>query len=322
MSTTPAIGAAAAAPSRSSKTKTVVSELRGCVSLLRFQQWIKNGFVLAPVLFAGELTQVSSLLTAAAACLSFCLLSSSVYVLNDWFDRERDRQHPAKSARPIAAGVVPAWLAWLLAAALLGCALVIAGVLTTPTVIAIELGYLGLNLAYSLYLRDEVILDAFAVASGFVLRVWAGAAAISVAASHWLILCTLLLALFLSFSKRRHELVLLQSAKANHRQVLSSYSPELIRQLNLILCSATLMCYALYTVSADTVAKFGTDRLVYTVPFVIYGLFRYLYLIEVKGDGGNPSSLVLRDRPLLACTWLWAASCFAVIHLFGRIPPQ
>jgi len=322
MGTTPAVRVRAVASTRSSRFKAVVAGLQGCVSLVRVPQWIKNGFVLAPVLFAGQLTQLSSVLTAAAACFSFCLLSSCVYVLNDWFDRERDRQHPAKSARPIAAGIVPGWLAWALAAGLLGGALAIAGLLTKPTVVVIELGYLALNLAYNLYLRDQVILDAFAVASGFVLRVWAGAAAISVAASHWLILCTLLLALFLSFSKRRHELLLLQSAKANHRLVLSSYSPELIRQLNVILCSATLISYALYTVSADTVAKFGTDRLVYTVPFVIYGLFRYLYLVEVKGEGGNPSSLVLRDRPLLACTWLWAASCFIVIHFFGRVPPQ
>ncbi len=299
-------------------TKAPTSRLSACWRLLRPGQWIKNGFVLAPLLFSGEITRPASVLQAVVAFLSFCLLSSAVYVLNDWFDRDRDCRHPVKSSRPIAAGIVPGWLAWSLGIGLLAAALAAASGLHRPAVIGLELGYAGVNLVYTLLLKDQVLLDAFAVASGFVLRVWAGAAAISVAASHWLILCTLLLALFLSFSKRRHEIDLLEAESSGHRQVLSSYSTPLLRQLNVILCSATLVCYAIYTVSADTVARLGTDKLVYTVPLVIYGLFRYLYLIEVKGDGGNPSMLAISDRPLLACIVLWAAACFAVIYFWGR----
>ncbi|MEK7408493.1 MAG: decaprenyl-phosphate phosphoribosyltransferase, partial [Acidobacteriota bacterium] len=287
----------------------VGSTLLGCWELLRWPQWLKNGFVFAPLLFAGELRHARSVQLAWWAFVSFCMLASSVYVMNDWFDRERDRRHPHKSRRPIASGAIPAQVAWGLASALLAGALAVAATLTNAAVVALELAFAGLNLAYSLHLKKVVILDAFVVAAGFVLRVWVGAYAVGVPASHWLILCTLMLALFLALGKRHAELAALDGESANHRQVLASYSIDLITHMNLVACAATVVCYALYTVSPDTVARFRTDRLVYSVPFVIYGLFRYLYLLERKGGGGSPSRLVLLDRPLLVCIALWALYC-------------
>jgi 4-hydroxybenzoate polyprenyltransferase len=281
-------------------------------------QWIKNGFVLAPLLFSRELTNRSSVLSGVWAFLAFCLLSSGTYTFNDWVDRESDREHPEKKKRPIASGIVSGWLTAILAGVLFGAAFAISYGLVNPAVFWLALGYAALHIAYSLYLKQVVILDAFAVAGGFVIRVWAGAEAVGVEASHWVILCTLLLALFLAFSKRQHELAILGTSSVSHRSVLASYSGEFISQMNLIVCAATVVCYALYTVAPETVARFGTDRLVYSVPFVIYGLFRYLYLTRIRGDGGNPSALVLSDGPLLSCVLLWLAYCLFVIYFAGQ----
>jgi 4-hydroxybenzoate polyprenyltransferase len=285
------------------------------VRLLRIPQWLKNGFIFAPLVFAGELRNPGGAVVALSAFVSFSLVASAVYILNDCLDREDDRHHPEKRSRPIASGLVSPVAALLLAGSLLVLGLGSAVVMTNAAVVGLESLYLLINAAYSLGLKRVVILDVFAVASGFVIRVLVGAVAVGVAASHWLLLCTLLLALFLGFSKRHGELTLLQQEGMNHRRVLDSYSPALIAQLNMVLCSATVVSYALYTVSPETIAKFGTDRLIYTVPFVLYGLFRYLFLVEIKGDGGNPSSLVLRDKSLAVCIALWLGACVAVIYL-------
>jgi 4-hydroxybenzoate polyprenyltransferase len=201
---------------------------------------------------------------------------------------------------------------------LVACLVVAGGGLAWLTanlaVVVLEATYLAINVSYSLSLKHAVILDVFAVASGFVIRVLVGAAAVGVPASHWLLLCTLLLALFLGFSKRRSELDLLKQDSVRHRRALASYSPAPITQLSVVLCSATVVCYVLYTVAPETVAKFGTDHLLYTVPFVLYGLFRYLFLIEIRHDGGNPSSLVLRDGPFALCILLWILACGFVIY--------
>jgi 4-hydroxybenzoate polyprenyltransferase len=284
------------------------------VRLLRVRQWLKNGFVFGPLVFAGELTDSTSIQHAIWAFLSFSLVTSAVYALNDWFDRKEDRQHPEKCGRPIASGAVSGKVA----AILVVCLIVVGGGLacltTNLTVAALEAIYLAINVYYSLSLKHVVILDVFAVASGFVIRVLVGAVAVGVPASHWLLLCTLLLALFLGFAKRRSELELLKQNSVGHRSVLALYSPALITQLNVILCSATVVCYALYTVAPETVARFGTDHLIYTVPFVLYGLFRYLFLVEIRHDGGNPSSLVFRDRSFAVCILLWILACVLVIY--------
>jgi len=286
----------------------------GCVQLLRIRQWLKNGFVFAPLIFAGRLRDPISVATAASAFLSFSLVTSAVYVLNDWLDRDEDRLHPDKRYRPIASGLVPVPTALALAGLLLMGGLVSGWAFDNPTVVLLEGAYILINAAYSFGLKRILIADAFAVASGFVIRVLVGAAAVQVEASHWLLLCTLFLALFLSFAKRHSELRLLGQDSVNHRLVLASYSPALIGQLNVILCAVTVVSYALYTVAPETITKFGTDRLVYTVPFVLYGLFRYLYLVEIKGDGGNPSTLALRDRGLVICIVLWLLACLVIIY--------
>ncbi len=294
--------------------------LRRGLALLRPQQWIKNVFVLAPLLFGGRLIRPPAVLDALIACFSFCLVSSAVYIVNDWFDRDIDRHHPEKRSRPIPAGQVSGRAALSLAACLLAAGLLLAS-LTTPVVVMMEAGYFGLNVLYSLVLKRIVILDVLSVAAGFVMRVLAGASAVSVEPSHWLILCTFLLALFLGFSKRGQELSLLDADSVHHRRVLAWYSPELIAQLNVIVCAAAIVCYALYTVAPDTLARSGSDRLVYSVVFVVYGLFRYLVLVHKRREGGNPAALLLRDRPLLVCVVLWAAYCCSIIYLAGRTTP-
>jgi 4-hydroxybenzoate polyprenyltransferase len=188
-----------------------------------------------------------------------------------------------------------------------------------PALLGLEIAYAGINVLYSLYLKRLVILDIFTIASGFVLRVFAGAYAVNVACSHWIILCVFLLALFLGFTKRQNELAVLNRNPAAHRPVLVSYSAQFISQMNMIICAAAIVCYAIYTVSPETVAKFGSDRLIYSVPFVIYGLFRYLYLSEVKNEGGSPADLLLRDRPLLICVALWIVCCAVIVYNGGPL---
>ncbi len=311
----PAVARARTAQPASADGWTVVG---GCFQLLRARQWIKNVFVLAPLVFAGKLTDGPSVRTALWAFASFCLLSSSLYIVNDWLDREQDRAHPRKSGRAIACGIVSRNVAWPLAAALFALAMALAYGATNVTVVELELGYTGTSLLYSFVLKNVVLLDVFAIALGFVIRVWVGAFAVSVDASHWIILCTLLLALFLGFSKRKNEIGLLASASARHRPVLVRYSPERLTQMNVIVCAAIIVSYALYTVAPETVAKFGTDRLIYGVPFVVYGLFRYLFLIEQGGVEGDPTELLIRDRPLLAAILLWIGYCAWVVYATKR----
>jgi 4-hydroxybenzoate polyprenyltransferase len=286
----------------------------GCLRLLRVKQWIKNVFVLGPLLFAGRLTQWASARTALWAFISFCLLSSSLYVVNDWLDREQDRAHPQKGARPIASGLVPGVVAWPLALVLFMVAVALAYITTNGTVVALQLAYAAVHLLYSLFLKNVVILDVFVIAIGFVIRVWAGAYAIFVEASHWIVLCTLLLALFLGLSKRKKEIILLSDESAKHRPVLVRYSLELITQMNLITCAAIVVCYAIYTVAPETILRFGTDHLVYSVPFVIYGLFRCLLVMQREETGGDPTELLLRDRPLILVIVMWIGYCFWVVY--------
>ena len=282
------------------------------LSAVRPKQWLKNLFVFAPAIFANTIFEERTLERAAAAFLVFCAVASATYLLNDVLDRESDRQHPVKRLRPIASGrLSPA------------AALTLAGVLAAVGIAAsfglgrlfaaLVVAYLASTIGYTFYFKHSVILDVMFLASGFVLRVAAGAAAVNVPASEWLFLCTMLLALFLGFSKRRHELTLLEGDATNHRRVLVHYSPELLDQMIVIVATSAILCYILYTVWPSTVERFGSNHLIYTVPFVIYGIFRYFYLIHQRQSGGDPTDALLTDVPLLVNVVLWAAVAIAVI---------
>jgi 4-hydroxybenzoate polyprenyltransferase len=284
------------------------------IKAARPQQWTKNLIIFAPLIFSQNLFDISKLLTIAAAFLFFCLLSAAMYILNDIQDLEEDRKHPLKSQRPLASGKITQGQAWAEFVILLGLSLSGAFFLGRD-VFLIAFFYLVLQIAYTYYLKHVVILDVFVIAAGFILRVAAGGLAIDVTVSHWLLICTLLLALFLAMSKRRHELILLDEDASGHRPILQEYSPYLLDQMIAVVTASTVIAYCLYTISQETVAKFGTHELIYTVPFVIYGIFRYLYLVHQKSGGGTPEYLLLRDRPLLLDMLFWIVSAALIIYL-------
>ena len=269
---------------------------RAVFDSLRVRQWAKNGALLAPLVFAQRVGDPRSVVLALSAVGAFCLLASAAYVGNDIADRDRDREHLAKRDRPVASGDLP--LAW---AAVLSTALAAAGLSSSfflgPAFVLVAAGYLLLQVLYTVLLKHVVLVDVFAIAGSFVLRVIAGAVALDVPISNWLYLCTLLLSLFLALSKRRAELVLLAGDAGRHRWILAEYSVPLMDQLVGVVSACTVLAYALYTLSPDTIQKFGTDRLKFTIPFVLFGLFRYLYLAHRRGEGDDPAEVLLRDRP-------------------------
>jgi 4-hydroxybenzoate polyprenyltransferase len=288
--------------------------LMALIEAMRPRQWTKNLFVFAGIVFGQRLYDRGALIWSIGAFCIFCFLSSAVYLINDVLDAEKDRQHPTKRARPIASGRLPAAVA-LVAGIVFALGSVRLSSAVNPDFTAFAVSYLVLNLLYSLFLKKIVIVDALMVALFFVLRAAAGAAAINVEISHWLLICTLLLALFISLSKRRHEIVLLESNASAHRTSLTHYSAYLLDQMIGVVTASTLMAYVLYTVDERTIAVFGSERLLYTVPFVIFGIFRYLYLIHQKGEGGNPDRIVLSDRPFFANMLLWIAAVALAIYL-------
>lgn len=283
------------------------------VQSLRPVQWTKNVVVFAGLLFGQKLTDPRAVSRAVAAFAIFCALAGVVYIVNDVRDREADRLHPTKSLRPIAAGILSPGLALTIATVLAAGALAWAFALGTPFGSVAALYVVALCL-YSLSLKHAVILDVLTIAVGFVLRAYAGAVVIAVPVSHWLLVLTLLLALFLALGKRRAELVALADVATEHRRSLAHYSPYLLDQMIGVVTASTVLAYAFYTISPDTVAKFGTDRLLYTVPFPLYGIFRYLYLVHRRDGGGNPSELLLEDRPLLVCVGLWVVAVTVILY--------
>lgn len=279
---------------------------------LRPEQWLKNGFVLAPVVFSGLLLDPQSLVRAAAALGAYCCAASATYLVNDVLDRAADASHPVKRRRPIAAGLVAPVHAVILAVALVLVGAVIAAWLG-PRFAAVLGGYLGLTLFYSLLLKRAVFVDVLIVAAGFVLRVVGGAVAIDVPVSRWILLCAYLLALYLALGKRRSELVLLGATAGSHRAVLGHYTLPLVDQAISVVLGATVLAYTLYTVAPDTVAKIGSEGLMATVPLVLYGLFRYLYLLHSQDLGGSPTRALLVDRPLLISVLVWLITAGAII---------
>ena len=301
--------------------------LRAVVVSLRPRQWVKNLFVFAGLVFSQQLFSPAAW-TALAAFAVFCALSGAIYLLNDVADRERDRLHPLKRARPIAAGDLPAGAAVTIAGALLAVGLGAAWLIAAPFVLA-ALAYVALLGAYSAWLKHIVIADVLAVALGFVLRAVAGALAIGVAISGWLVICTLQIALFLAIGKRRHEYRSLGEAAARHRPILAEYSAGLLDQMIAVVTASAVTAYSLYTMSPETVAKFHTPLLPATLPFVIYGIFRYLYLLYRRELGGNPSELFLNDGPLLLNSVCWVLAVVVIIYWTSlgwggphRWPPQ
>jgi 4-hydroxybenzoate polyprenyltransferase len=250
---------------------------------------------------------------ALAAFGIFCALSGVVYLINDVADREADRLHPIKRERPIASGAVSPGLAMATAILLTVAALASAWMLR-PTFAAVALAYVVLQTLYSGPLKHIVIIDVLTISIGFVLRAIAGAVAIPVEINHWLLILTILLALFLALSKRRHELVLLANGATSHRPILEEYSPYLLDQMIAVVTASTLVSYVISTVSPETVQKYHTDYLGLTVVFPLYGIFRYLYLVHKKDGGGSPADMLLNDRPLLACVALWALAVAGIIY--------
>jgi 4-hydroxybenzoate polyprenyltransferase len=287
--------------------------LASLLASVRPNQWTKNLLIFAGLLFGRQLLNASAVASAVAAFAIFCALSGTVYLINDIFDRENDRRHPLKAKRPIASGALS-----VRAAAVSACVLAVVSVVTAFAINRnfglVATSYLVLLALYSGPLKHIVIIDVLTLAIGFVLRAVAGAVAVDVEIGHWLLVCTILLALFIALAKRRHELTFLTEGAKSHRPILGEYSPYLLDQMIAVVTASTLIAYIFYTISPETQQKFGTDLLGLTIPFPLYGIFRYLYLIHQRAGGGSPADLLLTDRPLLTCVALWALSVALILY--------
>ncbi|MCI0450144.1 MAG: decaprenyl-phosphate phosphoribosyltransferase [Chlorobi bacterium] len=285
------------------------------VKLIRPKQWIKNFFVFAPLLFSKHVFHLEYLIPSIAAFILFSLASSAVYIINDILDVEADRVHPKKKYRPIASGEIAIKEALIFLAVLI--IIIIAALFFQRRVFSfVIILYIITNLVYSLRVKSIVLLDVFFISFGFMLRVLGGAAAIAVPISSWMVLTTIFISLFLAISKRRSELsqtVNLENIE-KQRKVLREYSVEFADQINTIVAAGTIVSYALYTVSERTVATFGTDKLIYTTPFVIYGIFRYMYLMHQKNMGESPTTIVTKDIPIILCVLIWFIISLIIIY--------
>ena len=287
--------------------------MRAWIAAVRPAQWVKNAFVLVAPIFSRRLFEPETGLRTIAAVAAFALTASGVYLMNDIADRERDRLHPEKRHRPIASGAISAG-----AAAVVAVLLLLVGVgggfgLGAEFGLLLAL-YVAIQVLYSAYLRHVVLIDVFCIASGFVIRVVCGGVAISVPLSNWLILTTIFVSLFLALCKRRAEAVTLGDDNHEHRPTLREYEPQFLDQLISVTTASLVISYSLYTLSDRTIGEFGTRNLVFTVPFVLYGVFRYLFLVHRRAGGGSPASALLGDPPLLVNSILWAATTFLVIY--------
>lgn len=288
------------------------------IQAMRVYQWTKNLLVFAALLFAEEVFHFDKLFVSVLAFAAFSFAASATYIFNDLQDIEKDRSHPKKRHRPIASGALGVRTAWVCMIVLYALAAAIALYIGVGFE-AILATYVLLTFAYSLYLKHLIILDVMVVALGFVLRAMGGAIAIDVNFSNWLVVCTLFLALFLGLSKRRHEITLLEGGAGSHRRVLEDYSVHYLDQLSLIVAGGAIITYTIYTCSPDVVERMGTDKLYLTLPMVVYGVFRYLYLVHHKTGGGDPSRTLVTDVPLLATVFLWGVSCAVIIYGRGLL---
>ena len=280
------------------------------IAVLRPKQWTKNILVFAALIFSIKVVTVEMWIKCIAGFILFCLVSGCVYVLNDYVDREADSRHPEKKYRPIASGRLRPSHALLFGCFLLAGSLLLAFILD-PLFSLLLLVYFMTNVAYSMKLKHIVIIDVMVIAFGFVLRAIGGGLVIGIAFTPWFLICTMLLALFLAISKRRHELYLLSEHKGEHRKVLDQYSPELLSQLNSIVTTAAIMSYSLFTFTSG-----HTIHLMWTIPLVMYGIFRYLYLIHMKGKGGRPEEILLEDGHILTTVMLFALMVVIILYYF------
>ncbi len=281
---------------------------------MRPKQWSKNFLLFAALLFSQNFFDPALVALTVMGFLCFCAISSGVYLMNDLQDLESDRLHPVKRLRPIAAGELKERTAFWASVGLMGTGLAMSFLLDLQFGIAAAV-YLGVQLSYVWRLKGMVILDVFCISAGFVLRAVAGGLVISVPISSWLLVCAIMLSLFLALSKRRNELLVLEEGSAAHRKSLQDYSPVLLDQMIAVVTASTLMSYTLYTLSDVTVAKFGSDNLKYTIPFVLYGILRYLYLVHKKELGGEPEKVLMTDKPLLVNIALYIATVLVVLYL-------
>jgi 4-hydroxybenzoate polyprenyltransferase len=284
---------------------------RDLVVTARPRQWLKNAVVLAPLVFGRKLLDFPALIDGALAFLAFCAAGSAIYFFNDWCDAAADREHPLKRLRPIAAGRVRRVHVWSAIGLLTVLAVLFAWLAGGETVF-IVIAYLVLMVGYTVRVKHVALLDIFAIAAGFVLRVWAGATAVAVPLSPWLYVCTVLLALFLAVAKRRHEVLLLEGLASNHRPALDEYPVPLLDALLHITATASIMTYALYTFFAPSLPE--NHSMMLTIPFVIYGIFRYLYLVYRRDLGGVPEQVLLDDRPLLLTILAWGVLVLALLY--------
>ncbi len=291
-----------------------MTRLSSIVRLMRPHQWVKNLFLFAPLVFSLHLFDTAYLFTALEAFAVFCLLSSVVYVVNDIADRESDRYHPVKRRRPLAAGTLTVSHAVIVAVLVLALVVVLARGMS-PAFQFIAILYFAINMFYSFWLKRVMLVDVFIIGAGFMLRVLAGAVAIGVQVSHWLVLCTLFVSLFLAVSKRRGELVLATEVpEFGGRLVLREYDISLVDQLLTIAAAGMAISYALYTVAERTVSMFGTENLIFTTIFVLFGIFRYLHVLRQRRTDDNPTHLLVSDPVMLLNIAAWFLCCVFIIY--------
>ncbi len=291
--------------------------LKSIIRLLRPVQWLKNGFVFTPLIFSKHLFESNYNYNALLAFAAFCLISSTVYIVNDIIDREADKLHPEKKKRPIAAGEISISLSLLLAAVLTGFVLFLSLLLNFEFQLII-FGYLFLQLAYTFFLKHVVIVDVFIIALGFMLRVFAGAVAIDVEISNWIVITTLFLSLFLAVSKRRSEMMMIQKMQIEtKRVVLENYSVQFLDYIIVITATGMAISYSLYTMAERTISVFGSEHLILTTIFVLFGIFRYLYLVVKLEQGENPTAVLIKDAPMGINMLLWIISIIIIIY-FSR----
>ena len=294
-----------------------MNEVKYLMISMRPKQWIKNLFVIAPLFFSKNMMDISIVIRALWAFVIFCLFSSSIYLINDVLDLEKDKNHPKKSSRPLASGLLSIKIS-LLSSLILVFAAIIGSLFLDKRLLLVGLSYWFVNLFYTLYLKKLVIIDVICIAIGFVLRVVAGGIAVKIPSSHWTLATVIFLSLFLGFAKRKGELALcLTSQEQVSRPVLNNYSILLLDQFLVICAAASIMSYSLFSLSDYAFRKFGTHNLIYTIPFVIFGIFRYLFLVQSSGNYENPTEVLYSDRLLIANILIWLIACVFIIWMWG-----
>lgn len=293
-------------------TETARNQPLDFLKLMRPKQWLKNVFVFIGLFFGTDMSDPLLILKVVVVAIAFSLTSSSVYIFNDIIDIEKDRNHPKKSKRPLAAGKVEVNPAFILAI-ILSIISILLGYWVSWEILVILVSYVILNIFYSCWLKHVVILDVFCISAGFMLRILAGTVGVGIPPSKWLLFCSMMITLLLGFAKRRAELIALQKNSGEHREVLSDYSPALLDELGAICGAATIISYSLYTMSPISIEKHHTESLIYTVPFVTYAIFRYLFLLHKCRSGGDPTEDLFTDPHILIACFGWLATTLYLI---------